>query len=410
MVQHSAGIPANGRRPDLLFAFLDSPDQKQVGVFVDKLSFNNNTLRLEVKRFSIVYEGQIQQNGSTIQGHWKQAGGSDPLVLGRFDTGPVVARPQNPKKPLPYNCEQIVYENESAGLKLAGTLTLPVQGGPFPAALLLQGSGPLDRNEFAFGHQPFMVLADYLTRHGIAVLRVDKRGIWQSTGDFSQATTADFAADALAAVEYLRTRKEINPKHIGLVGHSKGGIIAPMVAAQTDHVHFIVLLSAPGMDLKAGRLLQEKLLAKAKGMSEQEIQKRCSELERRIAIEAEPDIEVARQKARAMIKEKAPGIPESALNDAINGLLSPWRRYLWTIDQQANIAKVKCAILALNGKKTFRRHRNRIWQLWKRPSKPAATRTIRLKNSQALTTCCRLLILEQNPSIGELKKRSHRLH
>jgi len=246
-----------------LVAFLDSPDQKQVGALVDKVSFNNNTLRLEIKRFNIVYEGQIQQNGSTIQGHWKQAGCSDPLVLGRFDTGPVVARPQNPKKPLPYNCEQIVYENESAGLKLAGTLTLPVQGGPFPAALLLQGSGPLDRNEFAFGHQPFTVLADYLTRHGIAVMRVDKRGIWQSTGDFSQATTADFAADTLAAVEYLRTRKEINPKHIGLIGHSEGGIIAPMVAAQTDHVHFIVLVSAPGMDLKAGRLLQEKLLTKA---------------------------------------------------------------------------------------------------------------------------------------------------
>ena len=144
-----------------------------------------------------------------------------------------MSRPQEPKRPYPYLEEEVTYENAKAGFTLAGTLTMPRAGGPFPAVLLITGSGAQDRDETVCGHRPFLILADYLTRRGIAVLRVDDRGVGGSKGDASQATSEDFADDVLAGVAYLKTRKEIDPKRIGLIGHSEGGIIAPMVAVRS---------------------------------------------------------------------------------------------------------------------------------------------------------------------------------
>ena len=143
---------------------------------------------------------------------------------------PDLRREQDPVKPYPYAEEEVVYENKEAGVKLAGTLTLPQSEGQFPAVMLITGSGPQNRDEEIFGHRPFLVLSDYLTRKGIAVLRVDDRGVGGSTGNSSQVTTEDFAGDVLAGIEYLKSRKEIDPTRIGLIGHSEGGIIAPIVA------------------------------------------------------------------------------------------------------------------------------------------------------------------------------------
>src|SRR5262249_37713895 len=158
----------------------------------------------------------------------------------RLDKAPDYSRPQDPKKPYPYREEEVTFENKTAKIKLAGTLTLPKEGGPFPAVLLITGSGPQDRDESIFGHKPFLGLADYLTRKGLAVLRVDDRGVGKSTGKFQGATTEDFATDVMAGVEFLKAHKEIDPARIGLCGHSEGGIIAPMVAGKSKDVSFIV--------------------------------------------------------------------------------------------------------------------------------------------------------------------------
>ena len=182
-----------------------------------------------------------------------------------------ILRPQEPKKPYPYKQEEVNYENKDAGISLVGTLTLPSGGAPFPVVLLISGSGPQDRNETVFNHRPFLILADYLTRQGIAVLRADDRGVGASTGDFSQATSEDFASDALAGIAYLKTRKEIKPEQIGLIGHSEGGIIAPMVAVKSPDLAFIVLMAGTGLTGEEILNLQQALISRAMGVSAEDI-------------------------------------------------------------------------------------------------------------------------------------------
>src|SRR5262252_6974298 len=181
--------------------------------------------------------------------------------------GATLNRPQEPKKPSPYAEEEVGYENKRDGVRLAGALTFPRGKGPFPAVLLITGSGPQDRNESLFGHKPFLVLADYLTRQGIAVLRVDDRGVGGSTGSAPNSTTENFAADVMAGIEFLKTRKEIDPKQIGLIGHSEGGLIAPMVASQNGDVAFIVLMAGAGLTGEEILYLQGAMIMKANGAS-----------------------------------------------------------------------------------------------------------------------------------------------
>ncbi len=154
-----------------------------------------------------------------------------------------------PKRPFPYREEDVTFTNEKAGVTLAGTLTLPNQGGPFPAVLLINGSGKNTRDGLGWPHR-FLVLSDYLTRHGFAVLRYDKRGVGSSSGDYDKATVGDFAEDAFAGFEYLKHRKEVNPLKAGLIGQSEGSLSAPMVAARSKDAAFIVLLSGLGQDCK----------------------------------------------------------------------------------------------------------------------------------------------------------------
>src|SRR5262249_44917376 len=175
----------------------------------------------------------VSSDSSTLGGTWKQGVLESPLKLKRVkDKAELAPRlhPQTPTRPFPYREEDVSYDNKSQGIKLGATLTIPSGKGPLPAVVLITGSGPQDRDESLMGHKPFLVLADYLTRKGILVLRADDRGVGKSTGEFSGATTADFATDTEAGIAYLKTRPEVNPKMIGLIGHSGGGIIAPMGA------------------------------------------------------------------------------------------------------------------------------------------------------------------------------------
>jgi dienelactone hydrolase len=207
-----------------------------------------------------------------IKGVFRQSGYEFPLDLQREEIEkPVYIRPQEPKEPFPYLVEEIVFPNPETGIKLAGTLTLPKQKGPFPAVVLISGSGAQDRNEEIMGHKPFWVIADHLTRNGIAVLRFDDRGHGASEGDFGSATSEDFATDVRSAMDYLKSRKEIGA--IGLMGHSEGGIIAPLVAADSPDVNFIVMLAGPG--IRGDRLLlsQEEAIWRAEDTEEEEIQR-----------------------------------------------------------------------------------------------------------------------------------------
>jgi len=345
-----------------LAATLDSPDQGAKDIPVEEVVFQNGHLRLDAKSINGVFEGDMKEDNSTIEGQWSQGGVSIPLALQKTDKVPEAPRPQEPKPLYPYDEKEVVYENKTAGVKLAGSLTLPKSEGPFPAVLLITGSGPQDRNESVFGHRPFLVLADYLTRQGIAVLRVDDRGIGKSTGSFAGSTTEDFAGDALAGVEYLKSLKEINPKQIGLLGHSEGGIIAPMVATKTKDVSFIVLMAGTGLTGEQILYLQSALILKASGAGDEVIAKDRELKEQMFGVlKEEKDTVAADRKLRKIAtdalanmseKEKqAMGYSPEMLDMSIKQLLSPWLRFFLTYDPKPALMKVKCPVLAINGEK-----------------------------------------------------------
>ena len=261
---------------DGLTATTDSPDQGGFGIPVSTVTRNGSALKLDIKSIGGVYEGKISADRTSIDGMLSQGGGTLPLVLKPVKGNAPVAerrRPQNPVKPYPYHEEDLIYKNESAGIDLAATLTLPNGPGPFPAVVLITGSGPQDRDESLLGHKPFLVLSDYLTRRGIAVLRADDRGAGKSGGIFATSTTADFATDAEAGLAYLKTRTEINSRKLGLIGHSEGGMIAPMVAARNPSVAFIVMMAGPGVPGDQILPAQVAAISESSGMSHEEAMK-----------------------------------------------------------------------------------------------------------------------------------------
>jgi uncharacterized protein len=338
-------------------AKMHSIDQSAMNIPVSSVTLKADSLRLEVKSIPGVYEGKLTADRNTIEGKWIQ-GGPVPLVLKRVDKLPEFNRPQTPKKPYPYNEEEVTYENRKAGIKLAGTLTMPRSGGPFPAVVFLTGSGPQNRDEEVFSHRPFLVLADYLTRQGIAVLRADDRGVGASTGDFSKATTGDFANDALAGIEFLKSRREIDPKRIGLLGHSEGGMIGPIAATRSSDIAFLVMLAGPGQ--KFGEVIVSQILlgAKTQGAGEKRLTLMRSWYEHLFTILAEDTDNVAagkkiRELHAALSKDEKEklGLPDGGIDGEIKGQLRPWWRYAMQYNPETTLEKVKCPVLALNGEK-----------------------------------------------------------
>ena len=226
-----------------LTAKLDSLDQAAHDLPINSITVENGLVRFIATSLNLSYEGKLSADGSEIIGELKQGTTGFPVTFKRTQQLPTLARSQDPKKPFPYTEEEVAYENTADKVKLTGTLTLPPSKSPVPAVILITGSGAQDRNETILGHRPFLVLADHLTRRGIAVLRVDDRGIGGSSKGASTATTENYAADVLAGIAYLKTRKEINPNQIGLIGHSEGGIIAPIAATKSRDVAFIIMMA-----------------------------------------------------------------------------------------------------------------------------------------------------------------------
>jgi pimeloyl-ACP methyl ester carboxylesterase len=341
-------------------ATLDSPDQGAFGIPADSVIVEDTLVRVTIPSIGGQLSGVRLAGADSISGTWSQGGMQLPLVL-KYSSKEVEKpkRPQEPKKPYPYRDKEVTFTNPEAGITLAGTLTLPKSGGPFPAAVLITGSGPEDRDEAVFGHRPFLVLADYLTRRGIAVLRYDDRGVGKSTGNFAAATSVDFASDAKAAVAYLKTRKEIRVDKIGLIGHSEGGVIAPMVAAESKDVAFIVLMAGTGVPGDQIILEQAALIAKAMGTSEKEVQE-ARTINRKAfdIIESGKDSATVASELRTLLLSAAnTSAPtdtqtnEARINGQIKQITSPWFRYFLTYDPRPALRKVRCPVLAVNGEK-----------------------------------------------------------
>jgi pimeloyl-ACP methyl ester carboxylesterase len=345
-----------------LTANMDSPDQGAKGLPIDSVKLDGDKLTLEARRIAGAYQGAISDDGREIKGQWRQAGQTMQLDLVRLEKEPDYTRPQEPTKPYPYDEQEVTLENKVAGIKLAGTLTLPRSSTPAPAVVLLTGSGAQDRDESIVGHKPYLVLADYLTRRGIAVLRLDDRGIGGSTGSVAQSTSPEFADDALAAIAYLKTVKQIDSRKIGLIGHSEGGMIAALAASRSSDVAFIVMLAGTGVPGEQIILHQGEAIARAIKADEKliaagrELQARLFAIAKRDTNLQEAQDEIIKLMLDSPSYKAAP-TPEArkALEANVaaqaQAMFTPWFRAFLVFDPAVAMEKVRCPVLALTGEK-----------------------------------------------------------
>jgi pimeloyl-ACP methyl ester carboxylesterase len=325
-----------------LTATLDSPDQGAYGLPLSDVVFGDGVLKFALRMANGSYEGRLDESGTEITGTWTQ-GMAMPLVLKRIEKLLRPARPQEPKAPFPYRSEEVAIANPAGRAVLAGTLTLPEGKGPFPAVVLISGSGAQNRDEEIFGHKPFLVLADHLTRHGVAVLRYDDRGVGKSTGAFAGATSEDFAGDAWAAWQALNARPEIDARRIGLLGHSEGGLIAPMLAAAHPEIAFIVLVGGPGVTGERILLAQAAAIMKASGTPESAVAANTALQKQVFAILRE-------ETSMARIAERLAAIPagsKEASAALVKQTATPWMRFFVLHDPAPVLARVRCPVLAL---------------------------------------------------------------
>jgi pimeloyl-ACP methyl ester carboxylesterase len=331
---------------------MDSPDQGAMGIPASEVVVEGRTLRFAVAPLGVSIAAELSEDGDTLTGRFSQGPTEIPVTFSRGEAA-APDRPQNPSLPLPYRSEEVTVPNSGADITLAGTLTLPAGTGPFPAVVLVSGSGPQDRDESLLGHKPFLVLSDHLTRAGIAVLRYDDRGVGGSTGDFSASTSEDFASDALAAVDFLRTRRDVAT--VGIVGHSEGGLVGPMAAALSDAVGFVVMLAGPGITGAEIIELQSRLIARAEGATDEMVQLNAAVQAKMFQIlQKEPDAARAEPLLKAALTEAAASLPEeestpAAIDAQVRQVNSPWFRYFLTYDPRPTLARVKVPVLALNG-------------------------------------------------------------
>lgn len=335
----------------------DSPDLGAAGLPVTGFARRGNNVTFAVPASGGRFAGTLSGDGARMTGPWTVPGQPDVEVafVRTRDSASREARvrPQTPT-PFPYRAEDVSFGNPAAeDVTLAGTLTLPQGTGPFPAAVLITGSGPQDRDQTLLGHKTFAVLADHLTRRGVAVLRYDDRGVGRSTGAFGAATSADFATDARAAVEFLAKRPEIDRDGIGFIGHSEGGLVAQIAAAGNDRVKFVVMLAAPGTDMIQLMRTQERLLGLSQGVSEEDLARREPVIaEVFAAVAASTSAEDARRRVRAVLTADALALlkaPESRRDLLVQQMANDWYRYLLHYRPAVFLSRIHVPVLALNG-------------------------------------------------------------
>lgn len=338
-----------------LIAALDSLDQGVTGLPANHVTLKDPIFHFEIPSVAGVYEGTLNGAKNAITGKWSQTSADNlPLDFKRSDQTLELRRPQTPARPFPYVEEEVTFRGGGEGTVLAGTLTLPKGDGPFPAVLLVAGSGPQDRDESLANHRPFLLIADALTRQGIAVLRYDKRGVGKSTGNSDTATTMDLAGDARAALAFLKSRKEMDGSRIGLLGHSEGAIIAPYLAGHSKEVKWLVLLAAPATTGEQTLLNQSELIGRAGGLSDEQLEASLGFDKAAYAlVRKEKDPNALAEKLVALVKETGldAALPPPALETQLRMLASPWFRFFLDYDPLPNLKTINCPVLALYGQK-----------------------------------------------------------
>lgn len=346
-------------------ATMDSPDQGAKDLPMDNVSFIQNKLTISAAKYGITYTGQYLPDSNKFNGTFSQGMANIPMYLtanAPVNT-PAPARPQDPKD-FPYKQEEVSFINPKAGDVLAGTLTMPASGEVKRLVILITGSGPQNRNEelgMPVNQRPFLVWSDWLTRQGIAVLRYDDRGIAKSTGIFGTATTADFAGDAQAAINYIKSRADLKQLDIGLMGHSEGGMIAPMIAAGNKDIKFIVMLAGPGVPIKELMLQQSADQMRLSGAPDSVIKLSASTLNTVYTVMNQypglPGLQF-KQKIDSVLYKSLGAYPKWALgSDPVDvtvkktsaQLTSNWFRYFINAVPADYLVKVKCPVLALDG-------------------------------------------------------------
>lgn len=332
-----------------LSATLDSPDQGAVGIPMDSVTVEKNRIRFSIGALGLSYEGVL--TGSRIDGTFTQAGHELPLAWERGKPK-AAARPQYPTPPFPYDAEEVMVPD--AGIQLAGTFTHPKQGGPFAAILLVTGSGPQDRDETVFDQKPFLVISDYLTRAGYAVLRLDDRGTGKSTGEYRTSGLAEFTSDALAAVAWLKARPDVDAKRIGILGHSEGGQVGPLAAKGSNDVAFVIMLAGPAEPFDELLAEQSAGMMRAQGAPEAMIEADL-ELNRQAyaILRREADSTKARESLHRLAAEWKTRQPDEAaqFEAGIPKLLTAEFRSLLSYPAGETLAKLRCPVLALYGGK-----------------------------------------------------------
>lgn len=328
-----------------------SPSETGKKFPLEKISFKNDTLKISDSKLGMNYVG-VLKDAEQIQGKFSQRGMAFTLNLtkGEFKQN----RPQEPKVPFGYQTEDVMFENKKAGIKLAGTMTSPKENGKYPAVILVSGSGPQDRDETIMGHKPFLVLADYLTKKGYVVLRYDDRGVAKSEGNFSDVTTSDFATDTEAAFEFLKAQKNIDKNKIGILGHSEGGTVAQIVAANNKDIDFIISLAGPGIANDKLMIIQKTGIERAMGVPEFSLKindrvfGKIYEL-----LKKETTDEVAEAEIKSFLNNDSiyKNVPEKDIQKVLDQVLDKWFRSSIKYDPSTNFSKIKTKVLALNGEK-----------------------------------------------------------
>ena len=326
-------------------------------------SVKDNDVHFELPLTKAKYSGTYGPKKETITGTWEQRGNQLDLNFKKIALEKTrdasSARPQTPKPPFPYNVKEVSYENKKDGVSLAGTLTTPKGEGPFPAVVLITGSGQQDRNSTIMGHKSFWVIADALTRKGIAVLRYDERGIGKSTGDFSKVNSLDLARDVECGLDFLRKQPNIDAEKLGLIGHSEGGYIAPMIAARNKRVAYIVMLAGPGVPGRQIVLNQSRLIMNSTGANKEMVDLSINfskalfdQMEKSAG---QGDMVKQLQKRFDQFTNGLPNDKKKELGDldqqraGMHRMATPWFQFFAMHDPRQDLRKVKCPVLVLNG-------------------------------------------------------------
>lgn len=349
-------------------ATMDSPGEGTLAIKCSDVRQRGDSLFFTVPSLKAVFEGKL--NNTTITARWKQASLIVPLKLEKriFPVSYSKIKTQEPKPPFPYFTEDVEYNNADSSVHLGATITRPAKDGIYPAVILISGSGQQDRNEFILGHKPFAVIADNLTRNGFMVMRVDDRGIGRSKGDLKKATTADFAKDVETSLNFLLKRTDADKKKIGLIGHSEGGMIAPMVAVNRKEIAFIVLLAGPGYKIAEAMADQNEAILKQSGFSDS-----AAANYRKFYLQLVPAIANAAADSIALLKgvqlfkawqaKENPSVvtaltavpefstPEKFIKLFVSQVRGAWWTFFINYDPEPFLKQLTIPVLALNGSK-----------------------------------------------------------